>query len=352
MQQAFKYIDASSLEQLVGLIPLKNRWRNMNYTNRKKITIDKSKVSGNQTLVNFPVLISITDTDLQDASESGDDILITDANFNKLDFEIESWNAGTGTLVAWVRVPQLRPNEDTILYIYWEEPFAVDQQNKAGVWNKDYIAVYHLNESVGGTDSIKDSTLIANHLTDVGLVAFGNSIKIDKGISFNGSTSRLDSKFSTGITGDAVRTVEFWAKANNLGDQIFVCLGTAGNNQLFAPAIVGGKWYLNGFGGGEDWDTGVVADTNLNHHFVTHTPTGMEWYLNGVRLGTGLAHIHGNVDSIIVLGVRIDNFGRLNGDLDEVRVSNIDRTPDFGITSFNNQDNPGTFMSFGPKETL
>jgi hypothetical protein len=38
------------------------------------------------------------------------------------------------------------------------------------------------------------------------------------------------------------------------------------------------------------------------------------------------------------------------GFLDEVRVSSITRSPEWISTSFNNQQDPGSFLSIGPEE--
>jgi len=49
-----------------------------NWAHRKSVTIDHTKVSGSLALTNFPVLISVTDANLQaSAQSSGNDILFT-----------------------------------------------------------------------------------------------------------------------------------------------------------------------------------------------------------------------------------------------------------------------------------
>ena len=64
-------------------------WYNSSWKYRKAVTIDNTKVEEN--LSNFPVLISITDTDLRDdAQNDGDDILFTSSDgTTKLSHEIE-----------------------------------------------------------------------------------------------------------------------------------------------------------------------------------------------------------------------------------------------------------------------
>ncbi|MGD0160758.1 MAG: DUF2341 domain-containing protein, partial [Candidatus Bathyarchaeia archaeon] len=81
-------------------------WWNTNWQYRKSITINHAMVSAN--LTNFPVLISITDSNLiTHAQSNGNDIAFADGSGNKLNHEIEFFNSATGRLVAWVKVPSL-----------------------------------------------------------------------------------------------------------------------------------------------------------------------------------------------------------------------------------------------------
>ena len=79
----------------------------------RTITIDYTKVEA--TLPNFPVLISITDTDLRDHAQSdGSDIVFTDnSNTVKYDHEIENYDGPAGTLVAWLSILSLSGSTDT-----------------------------------------------------------------------------------------------------------------------------------------------------------------------------------------------------------------------------------------------
>ncbi len=74
---------------------------------RKSITIDSSQVGGTSDLIDFPALISLTDTDLKhiDNGEhvkdsSGDDIIFRWGQNNMLSHEIEYYDGVNGTLGA------------------------------------------------------------------------------------------------------------------------------------------------------------------------------------------------------------------------------------------------------------
>ncbi|MHA2393353.1 MAG: DUF2341 domain-containing protein [Promethearchaeota archaeon] len=139
----------------------------------KAITIDHTKVSGTENLIDFPVLISIFDSDLHDNTQSdGDDIAFSN-NFQWLDHEIELYNQTYNTthahLVAWVRIPVLSTTDDTKIRMYYGNPYIDSRENPTGVWNENYKGVWHLEEDPSGiSPQIKDSTSNGNDGTSGG----------------------------------------------------------------------------------------------------------------------------------------------------------------------------------------
>ena len=124
-------------------------WYNPAWLYRKTITIDHTKVlsSGGETYAGFPVLVSeTTDANLAaHALSTGNDILFTASDgTTKLNHEIEQYTSGTGKLVAWVRVSSLSTFVDTVLYMYYGNAAAPNQQNVAGTWDSHFKGVYHL----------------------------------------------------------------------------------------------------------------------------------------------------------------------------------------------------------------
>ena len=124
-------------------------WYDADWQYRFTVTIDPAMVSGSADLTDFPLLITLTDVDLKDAAHAGHvgqadggDLLFTSADgTTQLDHEIESYDPATGTLVAWVKVPTLSPATDTVLYLYYGNAAAANQQNAAAVWSNGYAGV-------------------------------------------------------------------------------------------------------------------------------------------------------------------------------------------------------------------
>ena len=158
-------VDTSSSPGDVKLASSSN-WYNTSWAYRKQITFtsDSAKIPSTQSY--FPVLIELSDSDLAaDAQDDGDDILFTSSDgTTQLDHEIEEFDGSTGELVAWVEVPSL--STGTMLHMYYGNATCGSQQNPTGVWDSNFKGVWHLKETTGGTDAIRDSTSNDNDGTD------------------------------------------------------------------------------------------------------------------------------------------------------------------------------------------
>jgi hypothetical protein len=132
---------------------------------RKQITIDGAQVVGGPH-VDFPVLFAVEDPDLATVangggvqSDSGYDIEFRAADGTTvLDWEIEWYNPATGRLSAWVRFPgtagspdtRIENGVDTVFYVYYGDPtIGCCQTTHGQVWDADYRFVLHLGEFTG-----------------------------------------------------------------------------------------------------------------------------------------------------------------------------------------------------------
>lgn len=164
------------------------------YTYRRTILTTKDKIPS--TLTNFPLLIQGTYPFLRTTgnggkvtSSSGNDIRFELPDGTKLDHEIEEYNASTGKIAIWVRVPSLTQSSNRIR-IYYGKSGASAEANPTGVWDSDHKAVYHFNNNpAGSSPALKDSTSGARHGTMSGSMTSGQQIsaEIGTGIDFDGS---------------------------------------------------------------------------------------------------------------------------------------------------------------------
>jgi hypothetical protein len=95
----------------------------------------------------------------------------------KLDHEIERYNSSSGELIAWVKIPLLSSTTDTVIYMYYGNPDATDQQNIEGVWSNGFVGVYHMVEETGNINnsasSTNDGTRVDTPIRTTGEIGYG-----------------------------------------------------------------------------------------------------------------------------------------------------------------------------------
>ena len=138
-------------------------WYNSAWTSRQEITIDSdhANLSLSGDLTDFPYLVALSAANdvFTNAQTDGDDILFTDSDGTTLlAHELDEYDAGGTSLVAWVRLPTFVYDADTTIYMYYGNPSVASQQRPEEVWDSDYTAVWHLREN-GGVSEYRDSTL-------------------------------------------------------------------------------------------------------------------------------------------------------------------------------------------------
>jgi hypothetical protein len=206
---------------------------------RKKLTLDAGLVSAD--LTDFPVSIAFTnDSELAAAAQSDfDDVLFTSADgITKLAHEIEDFDGTNGDIVAWVKIPSLSSSSDTDIYMYYGCGTVSDQQNAYDVWTNGFRAVYHLNQSSGGSGAIKNSVSDNYHGTDVNSPTFEATGRIGPAIDFDYSQSEyIDVSGVESYDEDNTVTVTAWVKATdnpwNLDDRIYAEASSSDNEPLF-----------------------------------------------------------------------------------------------------------------------
>ncbi|MEE8060684.1 MAG: DUF2341 domain-containing protein [Gemmatimonadales bacterium] len=344
---------------------------------RKKITIDSTKVPSDQT--NFPVLISLTDSDLAaDAQDDGDDIVFTAADgVTQLSHEIEKFDGTTGELVAWVKVPNLSSSVDTVLYMYYGHATTSSQENSTDVWT-GYVGVWHLQEDPGpgNPGDIKDSTSYANHGTaDASMDSADQVPGVANGsFDLDGTDDFVQVSSSASLNPSTTVTVEAWYNLdtcstdavglvskgdgvmNNTGTSVRYALwiegdGTTCSNNDTTFCVNTPKWgtspetciEVNNSGIGGAW-TQLVG---------TYDGVQIRLYQDGALIGSQAytAAISGGATSDVTIGTGYDTAGQdVDGKIDEVRISSVARSADWITTAYNNQNSPSTFYTVGSEE--
>jgi len=339
---------------------------------RKEITIDHTKVQGN--LTNFPILITVVDSDLRDkAQEDGDDVLFMDSDgvATKLYHEIDIFNGATGMLTSWVMLPAVSSTEDTTLYMYYGNSSSVPQQYPEKVWNSHFKAVWHLNKNP--TEGVLDSTIHDNDGTAYGSMDSSNLVegKVGKCLQFDGFDDYIDISDSTSLKPSEV-TLLCWLNidpdyVNDEGREFILgkrCDDSYGNQD----AVSYGMQYYNNYLGtkaekNDNTQTFAKYNAELGSWYYTamtydSSTNQINYYQNGilrdsVNHGQSLRYTD-PLDFIMAAG-HIHEGSTLNYwvdcKIDEVWIADTDFAPGWISTVFENQNNPTNFLGFGAEET-
>ncbi len=345
-------------------------WFYSDWPYRKKITINSTRVAAD--LSNFPVLIKITDSDLQEHSQNGDDILFTHADgITKLSHEIESFNRTTGEVIAWVNVTDLSSTLHTDIYMHYGRESIGIEEDVTGVWDSGYVGVYHLGEIPDGTaDDVRDSTQYSNHGTSSGMtdvdqvagqidgslslgvadsvvIADNASLEFEQGGSvaawFN---SDVALNFIPG--GDTPRYRALVERANSF---LLYYDSANGGFEMLVRQTGGWAYYHTRLDGS---DPQSVPAGEWHHVAFTFNRTHGWAYYDGAFRGDADTPLSGQDFSdggAMILGAATLKW---EGKLDEVRVSVIAsesaRSGAWIATGYNNQNDPSTFYNVGVEE--
>ncbi|MCU1337781.1 MAG: hypothetical protein JWO19_3362 [Bryobacterales bacterium] len=333
-------------------------WYNTAWTNRKAITIDHTKVSGASNLTNFPMLFSVTDPSLRTVGKEGKvgkpdgtDILFTAADgVTKLVHELEYYGTSTGQVVAWVRLPALSPTTDTVLYVYYGNAGATDQQNKTAVWDTNYKLVWHLGNGtfLSGADSTSNKT---------NGIAYGGAGAGKMG----GGAAGMVEGISIGLpNGDQTRTLECWFRitGNSGSDQSICGMGfDSGTGTIFSLTYRAAGYKLVLDASGITQSLSWTYDSNWHHLAASYTSgAGLQnaaVYLDGVlKPTTGKKGTLATPSTTYfdVLHNPAYPLNDMTGVVDEFRISNTARPAGWILTGYNNQNSPGTFFTVGREE--
>ncbi|MGA1839548.1 MAG: PilC/PilY family type IV pilus protein [bacterium] len=276
---------------------------------------------------------------------------------SQLAHEIDHYNCISGKVVAWVRVPVLNHDKDTIIYIYYgNSSISAPTENSNQVWDENYMAVWHLREKANGSGKeYKDSTSNYNdgrggggtpalvpEITSSGKIGYAQDLYGDDYIEFPDSASL---KLTDAIT------LSGWINLRNFGsgDDVDVLIRRRKNIPPDYQLVFDDSYPQFVLNGGDD--DPIIGSTylfpNTWYYIVGTWKSGgsRTVYLNGSSDGTGsfTGPIEIHKGSLYLGGM--EEFDSIDGLLDEVRISNVERSTDWIMTEYNNQNSPSTFYS-------
>ncbi len=356
------FIDAAAPCSAAGTSPL------CGWGFRKSITVPRSRVASR--LIDFPLLVSFPrDAELARSLGNGAaDLRFSAADgLTPLSYEIEEYNSDTGGLVAWVHVPELSAETDTILFLYYGNQAADSAEEPSAVWDGHFKMVSHLSEAPDdGVRGHEDSTVNANHGTPRGFESSAGST-LARGIigganEFDGVGTYIEIPSAPSLGLETAGTISAWAQRGSLDAwHTILAKGTENDDVAHNYALrISRDNFIEGVLGNGTMSRGVadfgapVEDTRtFQYYALTWSVDEMHLYVNGSNVTT-MSRSFAPMPNRAPL--TIGRFGGasdyFDGVIDEVRVSDVPRAPEWIATQYLNQLNPPDFAVVGPEERL
>ncbi len=311
----------------------------------------------------FPLLVRLDGKrlDFSQAGAGGKDIRFADPDGTVLRYQIERWDAQASVAEIWVRVPRIDANSDKdYITLYWGKLTAKAASDPTQVFAKTngFLSSYPLDETAGA---------VADRVTPP---ANGTAASVTRGVPgvianayrFTGGSSTV--VLPNGIlSGLKAFTVSLWAKENTPGmgskyalDPTLFGQSVAGtSNGDFGIVSHAGKlatW--NGLKNGAD-NTSESAVSLIDGH----------WHHIGLTYDGALVHLFEAGEALVALpadniavadgGFNIGNLRLADGsyascfvgDIDEVQVANVARSPDWIRLAYQSQRADADLLVFG-----
>jgi len=338
------------------------------YAYRKSITIDLTRVPDSEaSYTNFPILISFTDADfIQDAdclagspvvngpcNVSGYDIVFTDSDgTTQLAHEKEVYDGspGQGRVVMWVRIPTLpSTGANKVIYVYYgNNAISTFQGNitsngVTGVWDANYMAVWHLSEispnphiDSSASPVTQSSIIVGAQGTATGIAGGADNFTAANNAVVFGDSPKWDAT--------QFRTLEAWFNGTNGASwQSVVSRLTAANDWDYALLAGNATGIPNCYHATNQTNNTLTDIVPSTWTYLACAMGGSSTlYMDGISRGTGAAAlVVDNTTQPLVIGNAFTNNESPIGIIDEVRVSNIVRTPGWLETTYNTIRYPG-----------
>ncbi|MEI6809379.1 MAG: DUF2341 domain-containing protein, partial [bacterium] len=283
-----------------------------------------------------PVLVRLNRDffDFRRTKANGDDIRFSTATGTPLAYQLDEWDAANGNASIWVRIPVIRGNERQEIKLYWGKADAVSESSGHAVFNdaNGYLSVWHMS------DPVKDEvgTLVSKDTgtsSSAGMIGLGRYFGEGKGIN-------CGENITTYPSGSSPCTAEAWIKAGKANTTVLAWGNEQAQGkavmQLASPPHIRMDCYFSGANVEGGSRISMSEWTHVVHAFKSGES---RLYVNGVL--DGLSKSDGAPLNIrnpakMWIGGWYNHF-TFSGDIDEVRMSKVTRSPDWVKLQYENQ---------------
>lgn len=325
------------------LVPtLAQAWWNEDWAYRKKITVDTS-AGGADTrgpVSEVPLLIRLHTGNFAflDARDDGGDLRFVAADDKTaLNHHIELWDPANELALIWVRVPQVAAaTAGQSFWMYFGNPGAARADDVKGSYDPAQTLVLHFDSGRVG-----DASSHANAIAESTATPLAQG-PIDGAAAFHGSSRvRVSASPSLALNSQTGLTFSAWVRVPEpqRGAQLFS--QQAGGNAV-TVGIEGSS--LVASAGATQVRAAVEFTPNVWHHVATTLGGGkLTVFVDGKAAGEASATVP-DIAGEIIIGAG------LNGDLDEVELASVARSPDWVRLAWAGQGPDGRLLGFGEDE--
>jgi hypothetical protein len=284
----------------------------------------------------FPLLVRLHKDffDFSQAQANGGDLRFATADGNPLPYQIEEWDVKGGTASVWVRIPKITGNARQELKLHWGKPDAMSESDGKAVFGRSngFLSVWHMNDAVkdevGTVESIDAGTTAIT-----GVVGSARHFPGRKGVSGGDKVVGYP-------VGAASHTTEAWFRPEKPNTTVVGWGNEHGQGKVVmqyrSPPHVNMDCWFSG--------ANVSGKRNI--------PLG-EWahVVHTYEKGEARLYVNGILDSVskaagaplavksparLFIGGWVNNYDFV-GDIDEVRLSGVVRSPEWVKLQYENQ---------------
>ena len=278
--------------------------------------------------------------DFASAKPDGQDIRFSASGTN-LSYQIEHWDARSGSASIWVRVPKIQGNAKQEIKIHWGKSDALSESNGAAVFNASnrYLSVLHMNDQptdAVGTVQTKDAQTrsIDGRIGQARHLAGGQGIQC--GEQNEGFPVGSDS-----------HSTEAWIRPEKSNGRVLGWGNEHAQGKVImhfkSPPHVEMECY---FSGANVSSLGLIPLNQWTHILHTYEKGNSRIYVNGELSNTSEtpnAPLAIKSPSRFYIGGWYNNYDYV-GDIDEVRISNAVRSANWAKLQFENQKQMQTLV--------
>lgn len=351
------------------------------YSHRFSVSFTPS--DGLSALTDFPVLVKIAEYDVSAGTGivgfdyddflkvNGVDLHFADENGNMLSSEVDTWNP-SGESLVWVKIPNLTTGTKITAYYGW---LFAPGQDSAGVWDENYLGVWHMNTAAGGLKQY-DSTAYGKNVSCPGEYASSIRCGVDGVVGGAAQFGLTEDNYggfavpdpNNHFDGHGAFTMEAWTYTDSA-----VGIPTDVNRDIIHKMRAFGTWdycfsmyvlpnngkiqfYIYMDGSGFVWPGQPAAPTMDEWHYNVRTWDGATGAYSMIQdtstiNGTAATGQMKRNDGDFCIGNQSANSNGKNafpGSIDEVRVSKVARSADWVKATYDTIMNNADFTTYGP----